>query len=59
VQFAHRTREEFIAFRDQRDAGLAAPRLLYPSIQVNLRAGQLPNPESNGRMYVKLPLVIA
>jgi glyoxylase-like metal-dependent hydrolase (beta-lactamase superfamily II) len=59
VQFAHRTRDEFIAFRDQRDSCLAAPRLLYPSIQVNLRAGQLPNPESNGRMYVKLPLVIA
>jgi len=59
VQFAHRTRDEFIAFRNRRDAGLAAPRLLYPSIQVNLRAGQLPSPESNGRMYVKLPLVIA
>ena len=58
VQLKGRSREEFIAFRCKRDRGLATPRLLYPSIQVNLRAGQFPDPESNGQVYLKQPLVL-
>lgn len=48
--------EDFVAFRTQRDAGLAAPRLLLPSIQVNINAGKLPEAESNGKRYLKIPL---
>lgn len=47
---------EFIAMREARDATLAMPRLIIPSIQVNVRAGQMPEPESNGTVYLKLPL---
>jgi len=50
------TEEEFVAFRQARDATLAAPRLLFPSVQVNIAAGELPDPESNGRVYLKLPI---
>ena len=48
--------EEFVALRTRRDATLAVPELLYPSVQVNVRAGELPPPESNGRRYLKLPV---
>ncbi|MBS1200617.1 MAG: fold metallo-hydrolase [Proteobacteria bacterium] len=48
--------QEFVALRTKRDATLAVPELLYPSIQVNVRAGGLPPPESNGRRYLKLPV---
>ncbi len=47
---------DFIALRTKRDAGLAVPKLLYPAVQVNIRAGQLPEPEANGRRYLKMPL---
>jgi glyoxylase-like metal-dependent hydrolase (beta-lactamase superfamily II) len=47
---------EFVALRNGRDATLAVPRLLYPSIQVNVRAGAWPPPEGNGRRYLKMPL---
>lgn len=50
--------KDFIEFQDKRDAGLAAPRLLLPSIQVNIRAGHLPNPESNNICYLKIPLKV-
>ncbi len=46
----------FVAFRRQRDATLSMPALLLPSVQVNVRAGELPPPESNGVRYLKLPL---
>lgn len=46
----------FVAMRQDRDAGLAAPRLLLPSIQVNIRAGHLPPAEGNGTRYLKLPM---
>jgi len=49
-------RDAFIAMRNTRDAGLSMPVLLLPSVQVNMRAGQLPEPESNGIRYLKLPL---
>lgn len=48
---------EFVALRQQRDATLAAPRLLWPSLQVNIRAGRLPPPEANGQRYLRIPLV--
>ena len=47
---------EFVALRNGRDATLAVPKLLYPSIQVNVRAGAWPPPEGNGRRYLKIPL---
>jgi glyoxylase-like metal-dependent hydrolase (beta-lactamase superfamily II) len=49
-------REVFVAARRARDATLAAPRLLYQSVQVNLDAGRLPPPHANGRRYFALPL---
>lgn len=48
--------DEFNAFRADRDKDLATPRLLYPSLQLNIRGGALPDPESNGARYVKIPL---
>jgi glyoxylase-like metal-dependent hydrolase (beta-lactamase superfamily II) len=50
------TKDEFVALRTKRDATLAMPKLLLPSIQVNIRAGQFPAPEDNGISYLKLPL---
>ena len=48
--------DEFVAMRTRRDATLAMPRLILPSVQVNMRAGRLPEPEDNGTSYLKLPL---
>jgi len=48
--------QEFVQLRTARDATLAMPRLLLPSVQVNMRAGHLPHPEENGIRYLKLPL---
>jgi glyoxylase-like metal-dependent hydrolase (beta-lactamase superfamily II) len=51
--------EDFVAMREKRDATLAAPLLLLPSIQVNIRAGKLPPAESNGVRYLKVPVKLA
>lgn len=51
--------EAFVAMRKARDTALAAPLLLLPSIQTNIRAGQLPPAESNGVSYIKIPLKLA
>jgi glyoxylase-like metal-dependent hydrolase (beta-lactamase superfamily II) len=51
--------DEFVAMRERRDATLAAPLLLLPSIQVNIRAGQFPPAESNGVHYLKVPVKLA
>jgi glyoxylase-like metal-dependent hydrolase (beta-lactamase superfamily II) len=48
--------EEFVALRSKRDASMAMPTLLLPSVQVNLRAGNFPEPEANGTRYLKIPL---
>ena len=48
--------EEFVAMRHARDATLGMPTLILPSVQVNMRAGQLPEPEDNGMRYIKIPL---
>lgn len=50
------SQEEFVRFRKDRDATLSAPRLLLPSIQLNINAGHLPLPESNGVRYLKWPI---
>ncbi|MCE2658834.1 MAG: MBL fold metallo-hydrolase [Rubrivivax sp.] len=47
---------EFVAMRQARDATLAMPVLILPSVQVNMRAGRLPPPEDNGVSYLKIPL---
>jgi glyoxylase-like metal-dependent hydrolase (beta-lactamase superfamily II) len=47
---------EYVAVRTARDATLAMPALLLPSVQVNIRAGELPPPESDGHRYLTLPL---
>lgn len=48
--------EDFVAMREARDKTLGMPRLILPSLQVNIRAGHLPEPEENGTRYLKLPL---
>lgn len=52
-------RQSFALARRLRDQGLAAPRLLYPSLQFNLRGGRTPPPEANGERYFKIPLQLA
>ena len=58
VHLAGRTEDEFVAWREARDATLAAPLLLMPSIQTNIRAGKLPEAEANGVRYLKMPVTI-
>jgi glyoxylase-like metal-dependent hydrolase (beta-lactamase superfamily II) len=53
---ASTSREEFVKRRSERDANLSAPRLLFPSVQVNIDAGRLPKPHANGRRYLTIPL---
>jgi len=53
---AGRSKADFVALRQARDATLEMPRLILPSLQVNMRAGQMPEPEANGTSYLKLPL---
>jgi len=48
--------EEFVEMREDRDSQLGMPKLLLPAIQVNVRAGQLPEPENNNIRYLKIPL---
>ncbi|WP_417842847.1 MBL fold metallo-hydrolase [Thalassospira sp.] len=50
------TEEEFVRMRTDRDAILGMPRLILPSVQVNMRAGELPPAEDNGIRYIKVPL---
>ncbi len=51
-----KTKDEFVAMREERDATLGMPRLIIPSIQVNMRAGDMPPEEDNGQVYLKVPL---
>jgi glyoxylase-like metal-dependent hydrolase (beta-lactamase superfamily II) len=48
--------ENFVAMREARDNTLAMPRYILPSLQINMRAGQLPKPQSNGLSYLKIPI---
>lgn len=47
---------DFVAMREARDATLDMPRLILPSVQVNVRGGEMPPPENNGQIYLKLPI---
>lgn len=53
---AGRSREDFISLREARDRTLPMPKLILHALQVNIRGGQLPMPEDNGRRYLKIPL---
>ena len=48
--------DEFVAMRTARDATLSMPKIILPAVQVNMRAGHLPEPEANGTRYLKIPL---
>ena len=48
--------QSFVKMRTERDANLAAPKLILPALQVNIRAGELPPPDANGIRYLRLPL---
>ena len=48
--------DSFVEMREKRDASLAMPRLIMPSIQVNMRAGHMPDAEENGAIYLKVPV---
>jgi glyoxylase-like metal-dependent hydrolase (beta-lactamase superfamily II) len=50
------TEDAFVAMRETRDTTLAVPRLLLPSVQVNIRAGHLPPAHANGRRYLRIPV---
>lgn len=49
------SKAEFAQMRNQRDSGLSMPKLILPAIQINMKAGQFPEPEQNGVSYLKLP----
>jgi glyoxylase-like metal-dependent hydrolase (beta-lactamase superfamily II) len=51
-----KSREEFVQMREARDATLDMPKLIIPSLQVNMKAGKLPKAEDNGTSYLKVPL---
>ena len=48
--------DEFVTMREARDAGLGMPKLILPSVQVNMRAGKMPIAEENGTHYLKIPI---
>ena len=50
------TEDQFVEMRTQRDATLSMPKLILPALQVNIRAGHLPEPDDNGVRYLKLPI---
>lgn len=50
------TREDFVALREGRDATLGMPKLIIPSLQVNMRAGQMPEPDAAGKVFLKVPV---
>ncbi len=52
----HLTQAAFIAAREARDATLPMPKLILQALQVNINAGRLPEPEANGRRYLKIPM---
>jgi len=50
------TEDHFVATREARDATLAMPKLIIPSLQVNMRAGDLPPPDESGKRFLKVPI---
>lgn len=51
-----KSKEEFVKMRDERDATLAMPKLIIPSLQVNMRAGHMPAPDHKGDVFLKVPV---
>ena len=51
-----KSKEDFVKMRDARDATLAMPKLIIPSLQVNMRAGQMPPADAEGNVYLKVPV---
>ena len=51
-----RSREEFVRLRTERDRTLSMPELIIPSIQVNMRAGNMPEKDEHGRTFLKVPV---
>ncbi|MBL4875537.1 MAG: MBL fold metallo-hydrolase, partial [Cohaesibacteraceae bacterium] len=51
-----KSEQDFVAFRTARDAQLSMPKLIIPSIQVNMRAGRMPPAEDDGKLYLKVPI---
>ncbi|MBY0567245.1 MAG: MBL fold metallo-hydrolase [Hyphomonadaceae bacterium] len=56
IHLVNKSEDDFVALREARDKTLDMPVLILPSIQVNIRAGELPPPENNGVRYLKLPI---
>ena len=52
----NKSKADFVKFRTERDKTLSAPRLLLPSIQINMDGGHLPRPHANGKRYLSIPL---
>jgi hypothetical protein len=50
------TEDEFVTMREARDRTLSMPRLIMPSLQVNIRAGHLPDPDASGKVFLKVPI---
>ena len=59
LHIAGKSEDEFVAMREARDSKLAAPQLLLPSIQTNIRAGKLPPPDPNGVSYFRIPVKLS
>ncbi|MDH5798749.1 MAG: MBL fold metallo-hydrolase [Paracoccaceae bacterium] len=53
---AGKSKEDFVKFRTERDAQLDMPKLIIPSLQVNMKAGQLPTPDESGKRFLKVPV---
>ena len=53
---ASRSKEDYIEFMQARDKRLPPPKLIYPSVQVNMDGGRLPTEEENGTRYLKIPI---
>lgn len=51
-----RTETEFVALREERDRDLPMPKLMLHALQANIRGGRLPDPEDDGRRYLRIPL---
>ena len=56
IHLTGKTREEFVALRTARDATLAMPKLIIPALQVNMRGGELPPADEDGKRFLKVPL---
>ncbi|MBL9054124.1 MAG: MBL fold metallo-hydrolase [Tabrizicola sp.] len=56
IHIAGKSRDEFIALRTARDATLGMPKLIIPSLQVNMRAGDLPSADKDGKRFLKVPI---